>query len=121
MVSIADILKGRHTGESVELRGEGELHLAEATTFETGANEWKQYDAWPPKSAVQNRRLYFREDRRLSFDAPAAGAGGRRGLRRLSVTWGQYVRSRRTCNSTWVIAATAVTAVRSVRVGAAVW
>ncbi|SPF31348.1 hypothetical protein SBA4_100029 [Candidatus Sulfopaludibacter sp. SbA4] len=35
------------------LRGVGELHLAEATTFETGTNEWRQYDAWPPKQGVE--------------------------------------------------------------------
>jgi len=53
------------------LRGQGELHLAEATTFETGTNQWKQYDAWPPRQGVDSRRLYFRDGRRLSFDAPA--------------------------------------------------
>jgi putative CocE/NonD family hydrolase len=57
------------------LRGQSDPHLAEATTFETGTNEWKQYDAWPPKRGVENRRLYFREGRRLSFDAPS-GEGG---------------------------------------------
>ena len=57
------------------LRGEGELRLAEATAFETGANQWREYDAWPPKRGVETRRLYFREGRRLAFDAPA-GAGG---------------------------------------------
>jgi hypothetical protein len=56
------------------LRGQGELHQAEATTFETGTNQWKQYDAWPPKQGVDSRRLYFRDSRRLSFDAPTAGA-----------------------------------------------
>jgi len=57
------------------LRGQGELRLAEATTFETGANEWRQYDAWPPKQGVETRRLYLREGRRLSFDAPASTSG----------------------------------------------
>ena len=56
------------------LRDQGTLHLAEATTFETGANEWKEYDSWPPKQGVAMRSLYFREGGRLSFDAPA-GAG----------------------------------------------
>ncbi|HLK69969.1 MAG TPA: CocE/NonD family hydrolase [Bryobacteraceae bacterium] len=53
------------------LRDAPDPHLAEATTFETGANEWRQYDAWPPRNAVETRRLYFRDARRLSFDAPA--------------------------------------------------
>ena len=56
------------------LRDQGTLHLAEATTFETGTNEWKEHDSWPPGQGVEMRKLYFREGRRLSFDAPA-GAG----------------------------------------------
>jgi putative CocE/NonD family hydrolase len=56
------------------LRDQGTLHLAEATTFETGTNEWKEYDSWPPRQGVEMRKLYFREGRRLSSDAPA-GAG----------------------------------------------
>ncbi len=55
------------------LRGQGEPHLAEATTFETGTNEWKRYEAWPPKRGIQARRLYFREGSRLLFEAPGAG------------------------------------------------
>ena len=55
------------------LRGEGPWKLAEATVFETGANEWKEHEAWPPKSGVEARRLYFREGRRLEFDKPGSG------------------------------------------------
>jgi putative CocE/NonD family hydrolase len=54
------------------LRDLGTLGLAEATTFETGANEWREYGSWPPKQGVEMRKLYFGEGRRLSFDAPAA-------------------------------------------------
>ena len=57
------------------LRGQADPHLAEATTFETGANQWRQYDAWPPRSGIEKRWLYFREGRRLSFDAPGADGG----------------------------------------------
>jgi putative CocE/NonD family hydrolase len=56
------------------LRGQDPWKLAEATVFETGANQWKEYAAWPPKPGVAARRLYFHPDRRLAFDAPA-GAG----------------------------------------------
>ena len=49
-------------------------NLPEATTFETGSNEWKSNDAWPPRERVEKRRLYFRADGKLSFDAPS-GAG----------------------------------------------
>jgi hypothetical protein len=45
--------------------------LAEATVFETGGNTWRTHDSWPPRSAVE-RRLYFHENGRLSFDPPAA-------------------------------------------------
>ncbi len=55
------------------LRGEGAWKLAEATVFETGANEWKEHQSWPPKSGVEARRLYFREGRRLEFDKPGSG------------------------------------------------
>ncbi|MCK7476641.1 MAG: hypothetical protein M0C28_03085 [Candidatus Moduliflexus flocculans] len=41
-------------------------------TFETGANEWRVYDEWPPRRLTEDRGLYFREDGRLSFEAPAA-------------------------------------------------
>jgi putative CocE/NonD family hydrolase len=56
------------------LRGQGELKLAEATVFETGSNRWVAQEAWPPKSGVDSRPLYFREDRKLSFTA-GRGAG----------------------------------------------
>ncbi|MFN7929899.1 MAG: CocE/NonD family hydrolase [Blastocatellia bacterium] len=52
------------------LKGKGKARLAEATTFETGSNEWKRYEAWPPKQNYTTRNLYFQRDGRLSFDAP---------------------------------------------------
>ena len=54
------------------LRGKGELHLAEATVFETGTNRWMEHAAWPPKSGTVSKNLYLRDDRVLSFSAPAA-------------------------------------------------
>lgn len=51
-------------------------NLPEALTFRTGANEWERHDAWPPKQGVANRKLYFRANGSLSFDAPPdKGAG----------------------------------------------
>jgi uncharacterized protein len=44
--------------------------LAEATVFETGANVWRTFDAWPPRES-QPRQLYLREAFRLEFAAPA--------------------------------------------------
>jgi putative CocE/NonD family hydrolase len=49
--------------------------VPEAITFETGANEWRVYDQWPPRKLTEDRGLFFREDGRLSFEAPAADEG----------------------------------------------
>lgn len=45
--------------------------LPEALVFETGANRWRRFDAWPPRGA-QRRSLYLREGGGVSFDAPTA-------------------------------------------------
>lgn len=47
--------------------------LAEATVFETGSNQWKQYAAWPPKEAAPVK--FFLQGRGgLSTETPAAGS-----------------------------------------------
>ena len=51
------------------LKDEGELDIAEATVFETGANRWHRFDRWPPEE-TQQRRLWFHEDGRLAFAEP---------------------------------------------------
>jgi len=53
------------------LHDKGSLPVKEATTFQTGSDTWTSYDSWPPKDA-QRKNLYFREDGKLSFDAPTA-------------------------------------------------
>lgn len=54
------------------LKGAGKLDLPEAFVFETGRNEWKRYDAWPPKSA-RMQTLYLRPGGSLAWAAtPAA-------------------------------------------------
>jgi len=58
------------------LKGEGETNLSEATMFQTGSNQWKNYDAWPPESGVTQKNLYLHADGRLSFDPPAEGDAG---------------------------------------------
>ena len=55
------------------LKDEGTLALAEATTFEAGANEWRSHEAWPPKTMVTSRRLYFQANGKLSYEPPKAG------------------------------------------------
>ncbi len=43
--------------------------LPDAYVFETGANKWHKYPAWPPKNA-ESRMIYLRENGGLSFDPP---------------------------------------------------
>jgi len=50
--------------------------VPEAIIFQTGANAWQVYDEWPPRRLTEDRGLYFREDGRLAFEAPAAGDEG---------------------------------------------
>jgi uncharacterized protein len=56
------------------LHDKGNLPMKEALLFQTGSDTWTSFDAWPPKEA-QKKNLYFGEDHRLSFDAPAATGG----------------------------------------------
>jgi putative CocE/NonD family hydrolase len=42
----------------------------EAQVFQTGANRWETYDAWPPK-VTHVRELYFHPGGKLGFDPPA--------------------------------------------------
>ncbi len=53
--------------------------VPEAAVFETGANEWRTYDAWPPRALTEDRALYLRSDGRLSFEAPAAAGDAANG------------------------------------------
>lgn len=52
------------------LKDKGKLDFPEVLSFETGANEWKRYSAWPP-SGAKTRKLYFGPKGTLSFDAPS--------------------------------------------------
>ena len=58
------------------LKGKGTLHLPEATTFEAGANEWRSFDAWPPRTNVADRRLYFGPAGALGFAPPTPADRG---------------------------------------------
>ena len=42
----------------------------EARVFQTGANRWETYDAWPPKGTA-TRKLYMQPGGKLGFDPPA--------------------------------------------------
>lgn len=54
------------------LKGKGDGKFAEAISFQTGSNTWKNYTAWPPKEAAV-KNIYFHNNGKLSFDKPANG------------------------------------------------
>jgi putative CocE/NonD family hydrolase len=83
--SLGDIQFGSNTAEYYRrevqapwfaywLKDRGKLDLPEALTFESGTNEWKRWDAWPPKQQTDAKNLYFQDSGRLSFEAPTANA-----------------------------------------------
>lgn len=55
------------------LKDKGKPELPEAYVFETGANQWRKFDAWPPKTTAV-RSLHFQADGRLTWTAPATDA-----------------------------------------------
>ena len=82
--SIAAIKFGSKTGEyfrqKVELpffnhwlKDKGEWNAPKAIVFETGTNEWRSYDQWPPKN-TETRSLYLQDHGRLAFTPPVANS-----------------------------------------------
>ncbi|MCV9386721.1 CocE/NonD family hydrolase [Reichenbachiella ulvae] len=57
------------------LKGEGEADLAEAIMFETGTNQWRKFDQWPPVN-LQYSKLYFKQQNELSYTPPQANEYG---------------------------------------------
>ena len=53
------------------LKGKGDGNFAEAISFQTGSNQWKNYTAWPPKEA-EIKNIYFHTNGKLSFTPPSA-------------------------------------------------
>ncbi|HZS03643.1 MAG TPA: CocE/NonD family hydrolase [Blastocatellia bacterium] len=53
------------------LKGKGDGKFPQAWLFETGMNQWRRFDAWPPKGA-QPRSLYLDARGRLAWQQPAA-------------------------------------------------
>jgi putative CocE/NonD family hydrolase len=43
--------------------------LPNAYVFETGSNQWKKYDQWPPRESVQ-KAIYLHAGNKLSFELP---------------------------------------------------
>ncbi|WP_191906279.1 CocE/NonD family hydrolase [Hymenobacter baengnokdamensis] len=55
------------------LKDKGSFNAAEATVFDTGANEWKTYAAWPPRAALP-RTFYLGGAGQLSTAPTSAPA-----------------------------------------------
>jgi uncharacterized protein len=51
------------------LKGKGAASFPEAWVFETGTNQWKTYDAWPPR-AIRHRSLFLQPRGGLAFQPP---------------------------------------------------
>jgi hypothetical protein len=51
------------------LKGLGSENIPEAKIFVTGANEWRNFDSWPPKN-ITEKYFYLYPDGKISFSAP---------------------------------------------------
>jgi putative CocE/NonD family hydrolase len=56
------------------LKGLGDGKFAEANCFQTGTNQWKSYETWPPKEA-EIRKLYTYTDGSCGFSRPTVSTG----------------------------------------------
>lgn len=50
----------------------GDATFPEARVFETGTNQWREFDAWPPKAA-KPKSLYLAAEGRVTFAPPGGG------------------------------------------------
>ena len=79
--------RSRRRSSRYYLKDKGTLDLPEALTFEAGANEWRRWDAWPPKRTHATREAVLpRRTATLAFDAADATAATR--LRRVRLRSG---------------------------------
>ncbi len=51
------------------LKDDIELELPEAYIFETGTNQWRTFDSWPPKQLIY-RNLFLHKGKYLAFQSP---------------------------------------------------
>jgi uncharacterized protein len=56
------------------LKGKGDGKFEEAYCFQTGTNQWKTYNAWPPKEA-SIQKLYAGPGNTASFNKPTVATG----------------------------------------------
>src|SRR5713101_3525712 len=54
------------------LKGKKDPELPKAYVFETGTNQWRKFEAWPPLNSAK-KSFYFHADGKLSFDPPGGG------------------------------------------------
>jgi uncharacterized protein len=77
--TLGDLNFGSHTGEyfreKIELaffvknlKGKGDEKFPKAWLFETGTNQWRKFESWPPAKAAR-RTLYLAAGGKLSFSA----------------------------------------------------
>ncbi len=52
------------------LKDQGKGNFPEALMFQTGSNEWKSYDAWPPRKNISKQGIYLQPSGKLLFKAP---------------------------------------------------
>jgi putative CocE/NonD family hydrolase len=57
------------------LKGKGPLKLPEAIVFETGTDQWRTYETWPPEDKKE-KQLFFADHGQLSNE-PASDSSGR--------------------------------------------
>ena len=56
------------------LKQKADAKLPKAYMFETGTNQWREFESWPPKN-VEKRSLYLQAQGKLAWDAPAESVG----------------------------------------------
>ncbi|MEO8025527.1 MAG: CocE/NonD family hydrolase [Bryobacteraceae bacterium] len=55
------------------LKSKGETKFPKAWVFETGTNQWRKFDAWPPKSA-QAKTVFLDAKGQLAWQQPASAS-----------------------------------------------
>ncbi|MSO51062.1 MAG: X-Pro dipeptidyl-peptidase [Acidobacterium sp.] len=55
------------------LKDKGARDFPQALTFESGANEWRRWDQWPPTARAEVRSLIFGANETLTLGPPEAG------------------------------------------------
>jgi len=58
------------------LKGAASPELPPVLAFRTGENRWERYDTWPPRTKIEERKLFLRANGALSFDAPSENGLG---------------------------------------------